>query len=261
MATIVNKYYGSQKGFTLIELMIGMVLGIFVIGGIYTVLVGNTNAYTVVKSTTTLHEDARSGILYLRQQFHMAGWRSEVDISTSEKDYSGGTITFDSEGDFVEEQILFGRDGANDESNDEIVIRFRGTTVQDAPFDCTGQAVTAGTATVQFSVNNAQQLECTVITVPVPATTPPIKGIVLDNVELFKIQYFDGSKFVNAAAATADDNFKNIVALRFAIMLKGEKNAKQAFSQKHYIFGKEVTFNDNIVREVFQETVRLHNVH
>jgi len=74
-SNIQDKYL--QRGFTLIEMLISMSMGLVVIAGITTVFMSNSNVSRVISSQTEIMGD-----LYLASHLMQAGLRSSVMVTT-----------------------------------------------------------------------------------------------------------------------------------------------------------------------------------
>ncbi len=76
-----NKSYSGQfKGFTLVELLIAMTLGFFLIAGIGTVYIGSKKTYKLQGQTAELDENARHAMRALKQHIAHAGYASTSGI-------------------------------------------------------------------------------------------------------------------------------------------------------------------------------------
>lgn len=64
----------NQKGFTLIELMIAMVIGLFLVGGVITVLVNVTNSTRIQENMAQIQENARFSLFFLNKDIRQAGY-------------------------------------------------------------------------------------------------------------------------------------------------------------------------------------------
>lgn len=63
----------SQKGMTLVELMVAMVLGLIVIGGVVSVLVSNKRSYTTNEGLSQVQETARTAFELIARDVRQAG--------------------------------------------------------------------------------------------------------------------------------------------------------------------------------------------
>lgn len=73
----------KQQGFSLIELMIAMVLGLVVVLGIAQIFVGAKQTYVVQSASARMQEDARYTLTRLAQELRMAGMFGCVSLAGS----------------------------------------------------------------------------------------------------------------------------------------------------------------------------------
>lgn len=69
----------KSRGFSLTELMVSVVIGLFVLGAVVTVLVSSRKNYTVQDSLARLQENARFAIEFLARDLRMAGYYGCAD--------------------------------------------------------------------------------------------------------------------------------------------------------------------------------------
>lgn len=67
------KAYYRQSGLTLVELMIAMLLGLVVLGAVYTVFLGNTNTYRTNEAVARIQESARFAFELMARDLREAG--------------------------------------------------------------------------------------------------------------------------------------------------------------------------------------------
>ena len=58
----INTHTNKQGGFTLVELMVGAVIGLFLIGGAISILVTSRQTYATVDDLSRIQENARFAI-------------------------------------------------------------------------------------------------------------------------------------------------------------------------------------------------------
>lgn len=68
-----------QAGFTLIELMVSMVIGLFIAGGLIAIVVTSTSAYNVQLDHARVNENARFAVEFLSRDVRMAGYYGCLD--------------------------------------------------------------------------------------------------------------------------------------------------------------------------------------
>jgi type IV pilus assembly protein PilW len=64
----------KQKGFSLIELMIAMMLGIFITGGLIQLFINSKQSYRVQENLSRLQENGRFAMNFIRHDIRMAGY-------------------------------------------------------------------------------------------------------------------------------------------------------------------------------------------
>jgi type IV pilus assembly protein PilW len=69
----------NEKGITLIELLVALVIGGIIIGGIYRLFVAQTTAYTVQDQVVEVQQNIRSGMEILLRDLRMTGFDDDND--------------------------------------------------------------------------------------------------------------------------------------------------------------------------------------
>ena len=69
----------NNKGITLIELLVALVIGGIIIGGIYRLFVDQTKAYTVQDQVVEVQQNVRSGMEILLRDLRMTGFDNDSD--------------------------------------------------------------------------------------------------------------------------------------------------------------------------------------
>ena len=70
----INTHTNKQGGFTLVELMVGAVIGLFLIGGAISILVTSRQTYATVDDLSRIQENARFAIDLISRDIRMAGF-------------------------------------------------------------------------------------------------------------------------------------------------------------------------------------------
>lgn len=163
MSGHIGRVYRRQGGATLIEIMVSMVIGLFVVAAVLVMYLGSGSTSTLQTQVSQMTEDAQIGFAQLSRDIQMAGYSEAND-----KIVAGGTATF------VRPAInrpVFGcaNDFANATGADDtatpatcganagpaIQVTYQATTLTSvvsaagAPVDCQGNAIT-GTVTASF---------------------------------------------------------------------------------------------------------------
>ncbi len=217
-----------QSGLSLIELMIGMVLGLIVIAAVINVYTGSSRSSKFTTGLQTMQENGRYGLSVLQREFRLAGYSPTGDIET----------------------INLG------ESSDTAI-----TVTTTAAYDCNGRDTTAvgGIAENTYELDG-DQLVCT-------GNVTPEAMPVVEGVEAFRVLYgldTDGNvateepqRYVPYASVS---DVSEVAALRFALLVNsGTSIRSRVRNETHVVLDQEVTSSDRFAREVFTTTVKLRN--
>lgn len=77
-----SKVHGSQQGIGLVELMVAMVLGLFLIGGVIQMFVGTKSSYRVMEGMSRLQENARYAMSTISREISAAGYMGCLEMTT-----------------------------------------------------------------------------------------------------------------------------------------------------------------------------------
>lgn len=196
----MNPKLSSQRGVTLIELMISLVLGLAVIGGLGQVFLSNKSSYSLQERLGQLQENGRYALYFLQRDIRNAGQ------------------PFDDTAAFVFVPALTLNGAGN--ASDQITIRY---TPEVAGNDCLGNGFPAGVPfDTTYSINvdaatGVSRLRCS-------AQGQPAQPIV-DGIENLQILYGldrTGDTFadvyVRATDLAADEWRQGVVAVRVSIL-------------------------------------------
>lgn len=89
----VNRGEKFQKGFSLIELMIALVMGLFLIGGVISVFIGSSQSFSSNEALSRVQENGRFALEMISQELRSVGYKGECYdevieiIDTTDTDY------------------------------------------------------------------------------------------------------------------------------------------------------------------------------
>jgi prepilin-type N-terminal cleavage/methylation domain-containing protein len=79
----MNPNEGSnEKGMTLIELLVGLVISAIIVAGVYRVFVAQTRAYTVQEQVVEVQQNIRAAMELMLRDIRMAGYKSNINPVT-----------------------------------------------------------------------------------------------------------------------------------------------------------------------------------
>ena len=271
----------NQKGFSLVELMITLTLGLIISAAVIQVLVSSSVTNKLNQAVAQVQESGRFIMGRLSAEFYEVG---RYDLITASVDDSVDTIAEAAyvhnnpialPGDFASQTSL-GSVQTGSGGSDKLAVSLQGTK------DCTGSnhgyAVDAEFHVVNYYFVSGSALKCTgydgrVLRGLKTEVKTPETVTLLDNVESFQIQFGvsdvitssrgQAIRYVTADAVEAlrDDN-QQVVSIRWALMLKSYQNEVQQTQAQQYALLNEAakTMDTSHYYQVFSKTLALRNM-
>ena len=149
----------EQNGFSLIELMIALFIGLFLLGGLLTIVQNNRRVFGAQNQLSQLQDSERLALTMMTDVIQMAGYFPDPTSNSPQSTMQASSATTPA---MVAGQALTGKSNAAATTPDTITVRYT-TSGSDNILSCTGTSKTGAIFTYinQFSVNNANQLICT----------------------------------------------------------------------------------------------------
>ena len=150
------------RGFSLVELMISLVLGLVVIAAVGMVFLSSSRTSAATNSLSRAQESSRFSVQYIGRELRMAGYSTAYEFGVvSRSIVFPSNIVFTTPG-----QVIVGTDNSTAggvlAGTDTIQLRYMGSASTAIP-DCQGNAVNATTiVTIRMFVNEDNELVCTV---------------------------------------------------------------------------------------------------
>lgn len=261
-----------ERGFTLVELMVAMTIGLILLAGVAQVFASNKQAYRYNESLSELQDNGNFAIQFIANQLANAGripnpWLA-VKAGRDTKLWSD-----------IEEQVypdanlpVTGTEGGA--GNDSLVLSIAyPVTIATPPTDCAGTAVpnpghfnlSKPNGFNTFGITNAFSIATGA------AGRPALfcNGVeIVEGVENLQVMYgvdTDGDRLVDRyfnISQVPAVNVRDIYTVRVALMVATVKEARsaQTGTTTKDLIGTSVTLpNDKRLRQVYTATVRLHN--
>lgn len=252
-----------QLGYTLVELMIGGVLGLFLFAGALQVFLSSSQTANLQTSMAELQERARFISQYLRDEFERAGWRrptSAVNNATLPV-----PVTFSGTTQTAEDITACGTGNC-----DRIRITYDGIR------DCLGDQVNSGATGLVTNTYFVQggQLRC-------QGNKPGKNDIIMDNVESFQLLYGLDDSTARRLPYTNTSNERDglidryveaydfntnalatLYSIRFAILLRSSSdNVYDQNTNKSFTLMNEAprNYNDRVMRLLVSGTAMVSN--
>ena len=217
----------TAHGFTLIELMVAITIGLFIVSGIGAILVSMRTSFKAQDGLTQMQENARFLLTVMDTTVHNGGYftdtvnvKSDAALPVPASGNTDGTT-------FAAAQFITGTSG----TSDTLDVRFQ-TATGDGLMNCNGDTNTSGSNVVytnSFAVNGSGQLTCAVAT---NGGLPAAAEILIDNVSTMKVLYgvdTDGDGSVDtykpASAITTPAMWNAVGSVQLTLTMKDLVNS------------------------------------
>ena len=164
--------HAAQRGFTLIELAVALLIGLFLIGGLLTLVQAMKRTNSVQNGMSQLQDSERLAMQLITDVVQTTGYFTDPQHNTA-------ASIFPAAGSFVAGQALYGTGTASGTgTGDTILVRYA-TDGTDNVIDCSGNAQpTTTTLTNAFSVDANGNLQCTLtVGTGTPTTFTLVSGV------------------------------------------------------------------------------------
>lgn len=256
----------KQQGMTLVELMIALVLGLFVVGGVIQIFMSGSASYRVQEGLGRLQESARFADFYLGRVLRNAG---RPRVFGAVNGTPGGFFRpVDNRVD--DTGLPATRDGDNG-GPDAITVMYRSDT------NCLGNDTNYGAQTItdytgaryakdQFMLSGGS-LVCRGLGangLPVAGHTQPL----VTNVDDFQVLYGidrDGDGLANSyenASNVLATEWLSIVSLRYAVLVSSDSSVKPTDDAQPFALldgPLRGPYTDGRIRQVVESTIDLRN--
>lgn len=217
---------GVQFGFTLVELMIAILIGLFLVGGLLTLTSAMKRTSGIQSDLGQLHDTERLSLSLMADVLQSAGYftfPSPPGATTIATTFPSGTWNGTT---WVAAQIISGTDGGSGSTQtDTVSVRYT-SAGGDGVLNCIGGTVTAATSWVaQFKVDGSGNLQCVLTTVaatPVTTTTTLVNGVQYMQI-LYGVQTNTGAAtysvdtYLTATQVTAGNYWPNVISAQVTL--------------------------------------------
>lgn len=229
----------SERGFSLVELMVAMVIGLIVVLVVGTLFMNSRQTYLAQDANSRLQENARYATELLGRQVRSAGY-----VAVNFSPLSGGNLFATPTSTKFSGTVISGVEVSG--GSDTLTLSFDGNK------DCLGQAATQPSNL--FRINASSQLEC---------VAGGNTGVILDDVEVMQVWYREKNKTAYEVASAV--NMDNVSSVRICLVLRaradGAQRAVESGIDQVYVdcSGSSVTKSDGYIRRAMTTTIALRN--
>lgn len=249
------------RGFTLVEVMVAIAIGLFLTAVIANLFVNSRSAYNTTDEISRLQENMRFAYQLLTRTVHLAGYRSSPNSAPVGEFglFIGGAVAID---------------GTNDDVNgsDTLTVRYQGSgaPADGSVVDCTGEEIRGDQmVTNRFYIGPGQNgglaLFCDRSIVGVGTVT---QREIVPDVQAMHILYGEDTDTPSDAAADryvargGVGNMDTVVAVRIALLFHtaNQGNRNDLDTRTYSLNGVAVgPFNDSRVRRLATWNLNLRN--
>ena len=237
------RFLGAQRGVSLIEMMIALVLSLFIMLAIASVFFATSNTDRAQGAFSRIQENSRFGFEAVGRAIRRAGYRVDGSVSAATV-FTGATI-----GSFA---FVAGQKVAGTAST--LALRYQGAA-DGLSRDCLGGVVAANAIVSEVISVVGGQLLCQL---NAGAATPLVDGV--QDIHFTYGEDTDGDLSVNGyyeAAAVA--NWTNVRAVKAEILLVSGADKVATAAQPYTFNGVTTTPTDTKLRSAFVTTYALRN--
>lgn len=247
-----------QRGITLVELLVSMMLGVFVVAGAIQIFVGSKQTYRIQEATSQLQENGRFALDLFQQSLRMAGYRNdpakEIDDVFKNDDTFG----------LAQGLIIRGIDGTGAGSKaDSLMFRYSSPS-SNSQSNCLTMNI-IGDTIVQYSLNDDGALRCAIN----GSIAQPVVNGVRDMELLYGIDLNDNRSadtYLTATEVTKNNQWLRVISVKVALLI-GTETDNVASEPQTYIFppahfgteSQQITATNHRLYRVFSTMVNLRN--
>jgi type IV pilus assembly protein PilW len=206
----------GQSGFTIIELMIALLIGLFLLGGLLTIVQDNRRVFGNQNQLAQLQDNERLAITMMTDVIQMAGYFPDPTSNSAQSTMLAITTPT-----MVAGQAITGLSNAT-APGDTITVRYT-TSGSDGILSCTGTSTTGGnfTYTNTFSVVvNASGVGQLVCTRENGVQYPLVNGVTNLTV-LYGVNTTGGGNnvdtYMSAGLVNSTSNWNNVISVNIAL--------------------------------------------
>lgn len=226
-----GKFRTGQRGFSMIELSIAMLIALFLLGGLVTLVIGAKRTSGTQTAVSQLQDNQRIAMTLITNVVQKAGYfpnptTQQLSSFTGETNLAGVTLPAG--------QVLSGLYNAA-APGDRVAVRFFApqTDPNNTIIDCAGQSNTSGSAAYSYTnvfrvrvVNNVSWLQCETRSNNAGTLSAVLTVNLIPNVTQMSVLYGVGSnaagddysvvQYLNASQMTAT-NWLNVTAVKVSL--------------------------------------------
>jgi len=252
----------QTRGFSIVEIMLSITIGLILLLGLLQTFISSKNNYRLETAYNNMHENARFTYDYLSKIFRNTAYRSPQQDSV----FTSMNNLFD-----TGNLHINGTNNTGQNNSDTITIRYQGSgngtgSADNTIRDCLNVGVDSFvTTTLTFSITANNELQCRSQN-PSSANSDNTQ-VILPNVEDIQFLYGEdltGDKAPNRFVESNHPNLNmaNVVAVKISVLLRSDTQVRPTPNTTSYnLNGKTlIAPGDNFLRQPITFTIMLRNM-
>lgn len=279
-----------QSGLTLIEIMVALLIGAFLLAGVIQIFIVNKQTYRVQENLSRMQENGRFALDYLNRYVRLAGYVTTESLNDIRyKDLTRNSQTGESDNSSLTSAIFSnssnravgGTDSDGLNLSDSITVRFQADPSYNPVSDCLGNAVDSPNGDVivesrfflQADASNGNQptLYCDPIHYTNSSDVDPTEQPVISGIENMQIRYCVpvDSNDTNIGCVLAGNDvsdWNQVQSVRVSLLLRSVDDNLIAQPQPYQFdvngdgVNETITPTDKRLRRVFTTTIAVRNL-
>ncbi len=232
----------KDKGYTLIEYLVAILIGLILLAGIASFFVGMSSSTRAQSAVSEVQEKGRFALYFLTNDIQLAGW-SDPSVSN----VVGAAVD-----NYID--IANTSDGTGAKSTDQIAIKY------EADVDCLGNTVASGITTNIFLVESGS-LKCS----SQNKSEPLINGVESLHFTYGVDSNNDGvpDQYLNATALKADSKLaEDVTTVKVSMVIVSDGDVSKSNRTQSFTLDTAGTYtsdSDKKLRKVFTTTIFVPN--
>jgi type IV pilus assembly protein PilW len=237
-----DPHQSAQRGFTLVELMIAILIGLFLVGGLLTLTSAMKRTGSIQSGLSQMHDNERIALSLMTDVIQSSGYfPSPIGSATA-------SSAFVATGSWAAAQTILGTDvGSGSTQTDTISVRYA-SAGSDGVLNCLGAtSAVAATWIANFTLDGAGNLQCQLTTNGTVGTPTPIATGVQYMQILYGVQTntssgtFSVDTYLTATQVNSGSYWPNVISVQVTLSMVNPLycttncTAGQQTSQPQYI--------------------------
>tara|TARA_B100001093_G_scaffold489038_1_gene526852 strand:- start:43 stop:897 length:855 start_codon:yes stop_codon:yes gene_type:complete len=273
-----GKIFHAQKGFSIIEFMIAMTIGLVVLMVAVQIVVSSRRALDTVHGQLLAQQAGRFGLYFISQSTRLTGYVDAGELTPSEGDFYASELVnrlaideqWNGNSMFQAKAVIAGGDSADESlyqakpNNDSFSVRLQGSNTINL-LDCSGVAIGAADVSVMtFYVDTDNQLRCAVTDSNGARNVALVEGVYAMQL-LYAVTHSNQQQhtygYLNASQMGLDD-WQNVKGVKVGLLAGSDNNLSNASPESLPLLDVTIDsadLDDGHIYQSYIQTIALRN--